>query len=191
VVELPSGTVSMLFSDVEQSTLLLRRLGAVYAEAMDGCRLVQRAAWAAFNGVEMGTEGDSFFVVFSTAQDAVGAAVEAQVALGGFGWPKGEQVRVRMGIHTGTPSVHDGGYVGLDFHRAAKRRIAAAAHGGQVVVPDADAPVSVPRSPRTVGPPAYSEPRAMPARAGTYCLPNARSRRNRPTARRILGRERQ
>ena len=127
----------MLFSDVEQSTLLLMRLGREYEQALDGCRLAQRAAWAACDGVEMGTEGDSFFVVFSTAEDAVRAAVEAQRALAAREWPNGEQVRVRMGIHTGTPRIHDNGYVGIDVHRAA--RIAASAHGGQVVVSETTA----------------------------------------------------
>jgi predicted ATPase/class 3 adenylate cyclase len=140
VVDLPSGTVSMLFSDVEQSTLLLRRLGPVaYAEALDSCRRVQRDAWAAFGGFEMGTEGDSFFVVFSRADDALGAAGQAQLGLSQVAWPGGELVRVRMGIHTGSPQRHAGGYVGLDVHRAA--RIAAAAHGGQVVVSDTTASV--------------------------------------------------
>jgi predicted ATPase/class 3 adenylate cyclase len=127
----------MLFSDVEQSTLLLTRLGELYAEALDQCRRVQRAAWMAFGGVEMGTEGDSFFVVFPIAESAVHAAVRAQIALGECAWPNSEQVRVRMGIHTGTPRLHGADYVGLDVHRAA--RIAAVAHGGQVLVSDATA----------------------------------------------------
>jgi predicted ATPase/class 3 adenylate cyclase len=127
----------MLFTDIEQSTLLLTRLGPAYADALDACRAAQRAAWAKHGGVEMGTEGDSFFVVFATAEDAVGAAVDAQVALNGLAWPNGEQVRVRIGIHTGSPRIHDDGYVGIDVHRAA--RIAAAAHGGQVVVSDVTA----------------------------------------------------
>ena len=73
----------MLFSDVEQSTLLLTRLGQAYAQALDGCRTAQRAAWAAFGGVEMGTEGDSFFVVFSTAEDAVRGSSGGAASL----WP--------------------------------------------------------------------------------------------------------
>ncbi len=85
----------------------------------------------------MGTEGDSFFVVFSAAEDAVAAAMAAQGSLVRQDWPDGEQVRVRMGIHTGVPRIHDHGYVGIDVHRAA--RIAAAAHGGQVVISDATA----------------------------------------------------
>jgi predicted ATPase/class 3 adenylate cyclase len=128
----PTGTVSLLFSDVEGSTLLLQRLGRAYAEALDGQRRVQRAAWAAFGGTEMGTEGDSFYVAFPTAEAAVAAAVQAQRELAGFDWPGDEPVRVRMGIHTGAPAPHDGAYVGMDVHRAA--RIAAAAHGGQVLI---------------------------------------------------------
>ncbi|MGI8577727.1 MAG: tetratricopeptide repeat protein [Nocardioidaceae bacterium] len=134
---LPSGTVSLLFSDIEGSTVLLSRLGPAYAEALDGQRRVLRDAWAAHGGTEMGTEGDSFFVVFPTAGAAVSAAAQAQRRLAEHRWPAGEQVRVRMGIHTGSPAVHDGGYVGLDVHRAA--RIASAAHGGQVVVSQATA----------------------------------------------------
>jgi len=134
---LPSGTVSLLFSDIEGSTALLTRLGSEYAEALDGQRRVLRLAWSAHGGTEMGTEGDSFFVVFSTAAAAAAAAAQAQRELGAYQWPRGEAVRVRMGIHTGSPAVHADGYVGMDVHRAA--RIAGAAHGGQVVVSSATA----------------------------------------------------
>lgn len=127
----------MLFSDIEGSTQLLSRLGSAYAEALDAQRRVLRAAWAAHAGTEMGTEGDSFFVVFKTAEAALGAAAAAQRDLALLEWPQGERVRVRMGVHTGSPAVHDGGYVGMDVHRAA--RIAGAAHGGQVVVSAATA----------------------------------------------------
>jgi class 3 adenylate cyclase len=130
--ELPSGTVSLLFSDIEGSTVLLSRLGPAYAQALDGQRHVLRRAWSTNSGTELGTEGDSFFVVFPTARDAVNAATQAQVELGEYAWPEGETVRVRMGIHTGTPTAHDGGYIGMDVHRAA--RIAGAAHGGQVIL---------------------------------------------------------
>ncbi|CAN7270239.1 adenylate/guanylate cyclase domain-containing protein [Terrabacter sp. LjRoot27] len=99
--ELPSGTVSMLFSDIEGSTLMLSRLGSRYTDALDGHRDVLRSAWAAHGGTEMGTEGDSFFVVFPTAGGAVQAAVEAQRGLETHAWPGDERVRVRMGIHTG------------------------------------------------------------------------------------------
>jgi class 3 adenylate cyclase len=137
MVDLPTGTVSLLFSDIEGSTALLSRLGPAYADALDVQRRVLREAWAEHGGTELGTEGDSFFVVFPTAQGAVAAAVQAQRQMAGYPWPGGERVRVRMGIHTGTPMVHDGGYVGMDVHRAA--RIAGAAHGGQVVVSSATA----------------------------------------------------
>jgi predicted ATPase/class 3 adenylate cyclase len=139
----------MVFSDIEQSTLLLARLGRGYEQALDGCRTAQRAAWVRLGGVEMGTEGDSFFVVFSSAEEAVGAAVEAQRSLVAQDWPNGEQVRVRMGVHTGSPRIHDQGYVGIDVHRAA--RIAAAAHGGQVVISDATAKLVAPSLPSGVG----------------------------------------
>jgi predicted ATPase/class 3 adenylate cyclase len=135
--ELPTGTVSLLFSDIEGSTLLLSRLGQAYVDALDGQRQVLRRAWADHGGTELGTEGDSFFVVFRTAEDAVAAATQAQRQLAAFVWPGNESVRVRMGLHTGTPTVHDGGYVGMDVHRAA--RIAAAAHGGQVALSAATA----------------------------------------------------
>jgi predicted ATPase/class 3 adenylate cyclase len=137
MVELPTGTVSLLFSDIEGSTLLLSRLGPAYAEALDGQRQVLRKAWADHGGIELGTEGDSFYVVFSTAEAAVGAATQGQRDLDGFQWPGGDRVRVRMGIHTGSPAVHDGAYVGMDVHRAA--RVAAAAHGGQVLISQATA----------------------------------------------------
>jgi predicted ATPase/class 3 adenylate cyclase len=137
MADLPTGTVSLLFSDIEGSTALLRRLGPDYAAALSSQRGVLRAAWADHRGTEIGTEGDSFFVAFSTAEDAIAAAAAAQRALARFAWPGGEQVLVRMGVHTGSPKVHDGGYVGMDVHRAA--RIAAAAHGGQVVMSEATA----------------------------------------------------
>ena len=137
MAELPSGTVSLVFSDIEGSTRLLSRLGSAYADALDGQRQVLRKAWMDHGGTELGTEGDSFMVVFTTAEDAVAAAVQAQRQLAAFDWPGGEQVRVRMGIHTGTPTVHDGGYVGMDVHLAA--RVAGAAHGGQVLVSQATA----------------------------------------------------
>ena len=130
--ELPSGTVSMLFSDIEGSTLMLSRLGRRYTDALDAHRHVLRSAWAAHGGTEMGTEGDSFFVVFPTAGGAVQAAVQAQLGLAGRAWPGDERLRVRIGIHTGTPQIHDEDYVGMDVHRAA--RIAASAHGGQAVL---------------------------------------------------------
>ena len=129
----PSGVVTLLFTDIEGSTRLLRTLPAdlaVAAFALHG--RVLREAFARHGGYEQRTEGDSFFVVFRDATSAVAAAVLAQRSLAAQTWPGGEPVRVRMGMHTGEPTPVEGDYVGLDVHRAA--RIAAAGHGGQVLV---------------------------------------------------------
>ena len=133
--ELPAGTITMLFTDIEGSTALLRRLGGRYADALSAQRALLRDAFANCGGHEMGTEGDSFFIVFGSAADAVRCCVAAQRALSGHDWPGGIPVRVRMGLHSGEPVRHEDGYVGLDVHRAA--RIAAVAHGGQVVLSEA------------------------------------------------------
>ena len=133
--ELPTGTVTLLFSDIEGSTALLGRLGERYGEVLSAQRVLMRAAISASGGRELGTEGDSFFVVFESAGDAVRCCVAGQRALAGHAWPDGVAVRVRMGLHSGEPARHEDGYVGLDVHRAA--RIAAAGHGGQVVMSDA------------------------------------------------------
>ena len=133
--ELPTGTLTMLFTDIEGSTVLVRRLGERYGEALSAHRELMRAAFRSFGGRELSTEGDSFFVVFSSAIAAVGCCVAGQRALAGHDWPDGVTVRVRMGLHSGEPARHEDNYVGLDVHRAA--RIAAAAHGGQVVLSDA------------------------------------------------------
>jgi predicted ATPase/class 3 adenylate cyclase len=124
---LPAGTVTFLFTDVEGSTKLLHELGADrYAEALGEHRRILRAAFEAHGGVEVDTQGDAFFVAFPTAPGALAAAHDAVAGLGS------EPIRVRIGIHTGTPYVAEEGYVGVDVHRAA--RIAASGHGGQVLV---------------------------------------------------------
>src|SRR6185437_11955859 len=146
--ELPTGTITMLFSDVEGSTALLSRLGDRYGEALSAQRAIQRAAFADFGGHEMGTEGDSFFVVFSSAADAAWSCVTAQHNLAGHNWPGGTTLRVRMGLHSGEPARHEDGYIGMDVHRAA--RIAAAAHGGQVVASDAARLLAAPHLPANV-----------------------------------------
>jgi predicted ATPase/class 3 adenylate cyclase len=128
---LPTGTVTFLFTDIEGSTRLLRELGDAYADVLDEHRRALRDAWLRHEGVEVDTQGDAFFVAFARASDAVAAAAEAQRALG-----EGP-VRVRMGLHTGEPLRSDEGYVGFDVHRAA--RIAAAGHGGQVLLSQATA----------------------------------------------------
>ena len=134
---LPSGTVTLLFSDMEGSTRLLSRLGEDYVVALDAQRAILRQAWADHGGTELGTEGDSFFVVFDNAPEAVRAAVEAQSGLMSSSWPSGERVLVRMGLHTGSPMPHHDSYVGMDVHRAA--RVAGVAQGGQILVSDATA----------------------------------------------------
>jgi class 3 adenylate cyclase/DNA-binding CsgD family transcriptional regulator len=132
---LPSGTVTLMFSDIEGSTRLLERLGDGYADVLDEHRRIVRRALAAHGGQEVRTEGDAFFVAFARVGAAVRAAVDAQRALSEYAWPDGAAVRVRMGIHTGVPRLVGGDYVGIDVHRAA--RICSAAHGGQVLISDA------------------------------------------------------
>jgi predicted ATPase/class 3 adenylate cyclase len=126
----PSGTVTFLFTDVEGSTSLLGEVGPeAYASALASHRTALRRAWHANGGAEIDTQGDSFFVAFARAGDAVAAATAAQEALAD------EAVRVRIGIHTGEPLLTKTGYVGMDVHRAA--RIAAAGHGGQILLSQA------------------------------------------------------
>jgi predicted ATPase len=122
----------MLFTDIEGSTWLLRELGAAYAGVLSDQRRIMRDAIAANDGHEMGTEGDSFFVVFTTAESAVRAATETQRGLAANVWPAGATVSVRMGLHVGEPTRHEEGYVGLDINRAA--RIASTANGAQIVI---------------------------------------------------------
>ncbi len=131
-VNVPSGTVTFLFSDIEGSTKLLERLREQYAVVLEEQRQIMRAAFARWNGRELGTEGDSFFVVFARANDAVCSVMEAQHALATHAWPQGAEVRIRMGLHTGEPIIARTGYIGMDVHRAA--RVAAAGHGGQVLL---------------------------------------------------------
>ncbi|WP_109473133.1 ATP-binding protein [Ornithinimicrobium cavernae] len=129
---LPEGTITMLFSDIEGSTQLLHRLGAGYREVLSEQRRIIRRAVQTHHGHEMGTEGDSFYVVFASAGEAVRAAIEAQRALRDVTVGGGGHLRVRMGLHTGEPDRHEDGYIGMDVHRAA--RVAAAANGGQIVL---------------------------------------------------------
>jgi predicted ATPase/class 3 adenylate cyclase len=133
--DLPAGTVTLLFTDIEGSTQLLRQLGDAYADVQDRHRRLAREAFARHGGHEVDTQGDAFMVSFSRAADAVAAAVSVQRALAGERWPGGVQVSVRMGMHTGAPSLVAEGYVGLDVVRAS--RICSVAHGGQVVLSQA------------------------------------------------------
>ena len=131
-MDLPTGTVTFLFTDVEGSTRLLDELGSArYGELLASHHRICREAWVAHGGVEVDTAGDAFFVAFPTASGALEAAAHAQPSLAAMGIP------VRMGVHTGEVSVNETGYVGLEVHRAA--RIAAAGHGGQVLVSSATA----------------------------------------------------
>jgi class 3 adenylate cyclase len=131
--QLPSGTVTFVFSDIEGSTALLKQLGdEAYAAVLGRHRQLVRRASAAHNGLEIDTQGDAFFYSFSRARDAVAAAVDIQRAHAAEEWPSGVAVRVRLGLHTGEPAVGDEGYTGLDVVRAA--RIAAVARGRQVLL---------------------------------------------------------
>jgi predicted ATPase/class 3 adenylate cyclase len=132
---LPTGTVTFLFTDIEGSTRLLQELGDRYAPVRDEHAAIVRRAVAEAGGVEVSTEGDSFFVAFASPLAAVRAAVAAQRGLAAHDWSPAPPVRVRMGLHTGEGVLGGDNYVGLDVNRAA--RIAAAAHGGQVIVSDA------------------------------------------------------
>src|SRR5881396_3788299 len=127
--ELPTGTVTFLFTDIEGSTRLLHELGDAYADALAEHRRVLRDAFARHGGVEVDTQGDAFFIAFGRANDALAAAGDAQEAL------SSGRLGVRIGIHTGEPLLTEEGYVGIDVHRAA--RIAAAGHGGHVLLSQA------------------------------------------------------
>jgi YVTN family beta-propeller protein len=132
-IELPSGTVTFLFTDIEGSTRLLKTLGGErYHEVLAEHQRILRASCAEAGGREIDTQGDSFFFAFRKARDAVAAALAAQRALAAFPWPDELQVRVRMGLDTGEPVVGSNSYVGLGVHRTA--RIMAAGHGGQVLL---------------------------------------------------------
>ena len=129
---LPTGTVTFLFTDVEGSTKLLRQLGDSYRGVISQHHRILREAIAAGGGTEVGTEGDAFFAVFVSPAGAVTTAVTAQRGLAAAPWPGGQTVRVRIGLHTGKAVLVGDQYMGLDIHLAA--RIAAAGHGGQVLV---------------------------------------------------------
>lgn len=129
----PTGTVTLLFSDIEGSTRLLQHLGGTeYARVLGAHRRLLRTAFRAWDGQEVDTAGDGCFTVFERARTAAAAAVAAQRALAAYPWPADVRVRVRMGLHTGEPALFEEGYVGLDVHLAA--RICAAAQGGQILL---------------------------------------------------------
>ena len=130
--QVPRGTVTFLFTDIEGSTKLLERLRAKYAELLAEHSEILRSAFVQWNGHEVDTQGDAFFVSFSRASDAIACAMATQRALASHDWPDGVAVRVRMALHTGEPMISDAKYVGMDVHVAA--RIASAGHGGQVLL---------------------------------------------------------
>ena len=130
--DLPTATVTLLFTDMEGSTRLLQQLGERYPSALAGCRHLLRRAFAQYHGHEVDTQGDAFFVVFARATDAITAAVAIQHALANHEWPEGLSVRVRLGLHTGEPLLTADGYIGMDVHHAA--RIMSAGHGGQILL---------------------------------------------------------
>ncbi len=137
--ELPRGTVTLVFTDIEGSTRLLASLGSRYEEVLADHRRLLREALGAAGGVEVDTQGDAFFYAFARAHDAVAGAVAAQRGLASHPWPESAELRVRMGLHTGEPTVTAEGYVGSDVHLGA--RICAVAWGGQIVTSAATATV--------------------------------------------------
>ncbi|MFN2589628.1 MAG: adenylate/guanylate cyclase domain-containing protein, partial [Actinomycetota bacterium] len=146
--DLPTGTVTFLFTDIEGSTKLLRRLGDRYGDVIADHGRILREAIAHGEGTEVGTEGDAFFAVFTSPTGAIAAAVHAQRGLAAHRWPDGHPVPVRMGMHTGRAVLVGDDYMGLDIHVAA--RIAAAAHGGQVLVSEVTHPLVERALPRGV-----------------------------------------
>jgi DNA-binding SARP family transcriptional activator/class 3 adenylate cyclase len=127
----PSGTVTFLFTDIEGSTLLVRRLRDRYGQLLDRHRVILRETFGAHRGREVDTQGDSFFFAFTRAQDAAAAAIDGQRALAAENWPDGLELRVRMGLNTDEPHLGESGYHGMGVVRGA--RICAAARGGQIL----------------------------------------------------------
>ena len=140
---LPSGTVTLLFTDIEGSTRLLHEIGEAYADALAEHRRALREAFRAHGGVEVDTAGDAFFYAFGDAAAALAAAAAGQQAL------QDGSIRVRMGLHTGQPMLTDEGYVGIDVHHAA--RVMAAGHGGQVLASEATARIAADAGLRDLG----------------------------------------
>jgi DNA-binding NarL/FixJ family response regulator/class 3 adenylate cyclase len=135
VADPPTGTVTFVFTDIEDSTGLVRDLGAGYGRLIGDHRGVVRRLAGERGGYEVDCRGDEFFLTFPRTHDAVEAAIEIQRAHDAYEWPEGRSVRVRIGIHTGEPVIEDGDYVGIDVHRAA--RLCSIGHGGQVLLSQA------------------------------------------------------
>ena len=130
--QLPRGTVTFAFTDVEGSTTLLKRLGDGYGSVLSTHRRLLREAFAGHGGVEIDTQGDSFFYAFVRARDAAAASTELQRSHFEHGWPEEARVWVRVGLHTGEPTIGEEGYLGLDVVRAA--RLCGSCRGGQVLL---------------------------------------------------------
>ena len=144
-VSLPTGTVTFLFTDIEGSTNLARALGDRWPDVLHEHHDILRTAIRSHGGIDLSTEGDAFFAVFTSAVDATAACADAQRGLADHEWPADGPVRVRMGMHTGEGRLGGGEYVGLDVHRAA--RIGAAGHGGQVLVSETTRSLAVNKLP--------------------------------------------
>jgi class 3 adenylate cyclase len=130
--ELPSGLVTLLLSDIEGSTGLVQELGPGYPDLLDEVRRVIREVVDTHQGYEVDARADEFFAAFARADDAIAAALAIQRAMDGLSGSGGHRVRVRIGIHSGSPAVTDTGYVGLPVHVLA--RVASAGHGGQILM---------------------------------------------------------
>lgn len=133
----PGGVVTFVFTDIEGSTRLFHRLGQDYVRLIDKHNELLREVWSEYDGYEVSTEGDSFFIAFSKTRNAVEACAAAQRRLKSEPWPDDSRVRVRMAVHTGLASLHEGDYVSLAVHQAS--RLLSAAHGEQVLVSEAAA----------------------------------------------------
>jgi class 3 adenylate cyclase len=132
--KLPTGLVTLLFTDIEASTGLLEMLGDGYIDVLNGVRSLMRDAVGSAGGAEVDARADEFFAAFARAQDAIEAALSIQRQLRDRRWPGGIEVLVRAGIHSGKPKLTEGSYVGLPVHTA--NRICSAAHGGQILISD-------------------------------------------------------
>jgi predicted ATPase/class 3 adenylate cyclase len=132
MAELPTGTITFLFTDIEGSTRLLRELSSQYAAVLERHNALIRNALELYGGIEIRTEGDAFFCVFSTAPDGLAAAIDIQRSMAAEDWADSPPVRVRIGVHTGVAALGGDDYVGLDVDRTAL--ISETGHGGQVVV---------------------------------------------------------
>ena len=132
MAELPSGTVTFLFTDIESSTELARLAGTSYPELITTHFDIIRSIVERSSGVVVKTTGDGVFAVFASVVGALRSAADIQIQMSAQQWPLGVEIKLRVGMHTGQATVHDNDYVGIDVHRAA--RVMAAGHGGQILL---------------------------------------------------------